>query len=73
MGKRREAKVKSLLIDRKIPHGLRDRVPIFTAGGDIFWVGGIRRAAVALLTAETRRRIAFRIEWDDEKENGEEN
>ena len=66
-------KVKSLLIDRKIPHGLRDRVPIFTAGGDIFWVGGIRRAAVALLTAETRRRIAFRIEWDDEKENGEEN
>ncbi len=66
-------KVKSLLIDRKIPNGLRDRVPIFTAGGEIFWVGGVRRAAVALVTAETRHRIAFRIEWDDEKKNGEEN
>lgn len=66
-------KVKSLLIDRKIPNGLRDQVPIFTAGDEIFWVGGVRRAAVALVTAETRRRIAFRMVWDDGKENGEEN
>ena len=58
-------KVKSLLIDRKIPRELRDRVPIFTAGDDIFWVGGVRRAAVALVSAETRRMIAFRMEWDD--------
>ena len=66
-------KVKSLLIDRKIPNGLRDRVPIFTSGSEIFWVGGVRRAAVALVTAETKRRIAFRMIWDDGKENGEEN
>ena len=66
-------KVKSLLINRKIPNGLRNRVPIFTAGEEIFWVGGIRRAAVALVTAETRRRIAFRLVWDDRKKDGEEN
>ena len=64
-------KVKSLLIDRKIPRALRDRVPIFTAGDEIFWVGGVRRAAVALVTAETRRRIMFHIVWDEE--NREEN
>ncbi len=64
-------KVKSLLIDRKIPRELRNRVPIFTAGGEIFWVGGVRRAAVALVTAETRNRIVFHMVWDEEK--GEEN
>ncbi len=67
-------KVKSLLIDRKIPRELRERVPIFAAGDEIFWVGGVRRAAVALVTAETRRRIAFRMVWDDgseEKMGGE--
>lgn len=66
-------KVKSLLIDRKIPRALRDRVPIFTAGGEIFWVGGVRRAAVALVTEETRRSIAFRMVWDDKEKEGEEN
>lgn len=65
-------KLKSLLIDRKIPRALRDRVPIFTAGGEIFWVGGVRRAAVALVTEETRRKIAFRIVWDERDHEGEE-
>lgn len=64
-------KVKSLLIDRKIPRGRRDCVPIFTAGGEIFWIGGLRRAAVALVTPETRRRIVFRMVWDGKE--GEEN
>lgn len=62
-------KVKSLLIDRKVPRELRDVVPIFTAGGEIFWIGGLRRAAVALVSEETQRIIAFRMEWDNiEKE-----
>lgn len=60
-------KVKSLFIDRKIPRTLRARVPIFTAGGEIFWIGGVRRAAVALTSGETRRAVAFRMVWDDEK------
>ena len=66
-------KVKSLVIDRKIPREFRDCVPIFTAGGEIFWVGGLRRAAVAPVTAGTRRRILFRMVWDDKAKAGEEN
>ena len=65
-------KVKALLIDRKIPRELRDCVPIFTAGGEIFWVGGLRRAAVAFATEKTRRRIVFRMVWDNKKIEGEE-
>ena len=62
-------KVKSLLIDRKVPRELRKRVPIFTAGGDIFWVGGLRRAPVALVTEKTRRAVLLRLVWDDAKNN----
>ena len=60
----RRQKVKSLLIDCKVPRAFRKRVPIFTAGGEIFWVGGLRRAAVALLTEETQRAVAFHMKWD---------
>ena len=59
-------KVKSLLIDRKVPRVFRERVPIFTADGEIFWIGGVRRAAVALTSKETRRAVAFRMIWDEE-------
>ncbi len=59
-------KVKSLLIDRKVPRAFRERVPIFTADGEIFWIGGVRRAAVALTSKETRRAVAFRMIWDEE-------
>lgn len=64
-------KVKELLIDKKVPRALRDRVPIFTAGGEIFWIGGVRRAAIALVTEETKRAVALRMVWDD-TQKGEE-
>ncbi len=63
-------KVKELLIDKKIPRSLRRRVPIFTAGDEIFWVGGVRRAAVALTSEKTRQPVAFRMVWDDEEAGG---
>ena len=63
-------KVKSLLIDRKIPRAFRERVPIFTAGGEIFWIGGVRRAAVALTSKGTRHAVAFRMIWDGEERSG---
>lgn len=58
-------KIKALLIDRKIPRTLRNRVPIFASGGEIFWAGGVRRAAVALLAKETKRVLLLRMVWDD--------
>lgn len=47
-------KVKKLLIDHKVPRWERNQVPVFTAGNMIFWVGGIRQAAVARITDTTR-------------------
>ena len=66
-------KVKDLLIDKKVPREFRDRVPIFSAGGEIFWVGGIRRAAIALVTNDTKRAAALRLVWDDTRHTKGEN
>ena len=52
---RLERRVKSLLIAAKIPRWQRPRVPIVDAGGEILWVAGVRRAAMAPLTDRTRR------------------
>jgi tRNA(Ile)-lysidine synthase len=35
-------KLKSFFVDEKIPRFERYRIPIFTSGGEIFWVGGMR-------------------------------
>ena len=58
-------KVKALLIDKKVPREFREHVPIFTTGGEIFWIGGLRRAAIALVTEKTEKAVMFRLEWDD--------
>jgi tRNA(Ile)-lysidine synthase len=50
-----QRRLKSVLIDLKVPRWDRDRVPLVVAGGEIVWVGGLRRAAAAPVTATTRR------------------
>jgi tRNA(Ile)-lysidine synthase len=50
-----ERRVKGLMIEAGLPRWERDRVPILQAGPDIAWVGGVRRGAVAPVTASTRR------------------
>jgi tRNA(Ile)-lysidine synthase len=50
-----ERRLKTLLIDAKVPRWDRARVPVAEAGGVIIWVGGLRRSAVARVTARTRR------------------
>jgi tRNA(Ile)-lysidine synthase len=37
-----EKKLKNFFVDEKIPRFERYRVPIFTTGGEIFWIGGMR-------------------------------
>jgi len=49
-----ERRVKSLLIDAKVPRWERARVPVIEAGGQVVWVAGLRRAAAAPLTSSTR-------------------
>jgi tRNA(Ile)-lysidine synthase len=56
-----ERRLKSLLIDAKIPRWERGRVPVVEADGEIVWVAGLRRAAAAPLTATTRRVLELRL------------
>jgi tRNA(Ile)-lysidine synthase len=49
-----QRRLKSLLIDAKVPRWERDRLPLIDAGGDIAWVAGVRRGAVAPVSAATR-------------------
>jgi tRNA(Ile)-lysidine synthase len=49
-----ERRLKTLLIDAKVPRWDRDRVPVLEAGGAIVWVAGLRRGAAARVTARTR-------------------
>jgi tRNA(Ile)-lysidine synthase len=56
-----ERRVKGLLIDARLPRWERDRVPIVQAGPEIAWVGGVRRAAMAPVTAVTRRILCLSL------------
>jgi tRNA(Ile)-lysidine synthase len=47
-------RLKSFLIDARVPRWERDRVPLVDAAGEIVWVAGVRRGARAPVTAATR-------------------
>ena len=52
----RTKKVKSFLIDEKIPASRRDRLPLFVNGRDeILWIGGVRTDARFTVGRETSR------------------
>jgi tRNA(Ile)-lysidine synthase len=56
-----ERRLKSLLIDAKVPRWERGRLPVVDAEGEIVWVAGLRRAAVAPVTATTERVLELRL------------
>jgi tRNA(Ile)-lysidine synthase len=56
-----ERRLKSLLIDAKIPRWERGRVPVVEADGEIVWVAGLRRAAAAPVTPTTRRVLELHL------------
>ena len=56
-----ERRVKSLLIDAKVPRWERGRLPIVEADGEIVWVAGLRRATTAPVTTVTRRVLELRL------------
>lgn len=61
-GHQRERRLKSLLIDAKVPRWERDRLPLVEAGGSIVWVGGLRRGAQAPVTPESRQILELRLQ-----------
>src|SRR5438034_388533 len=56
-----DRRLKSFLIDAKVPRWDRDRLPLVDAGRDILWVAGVRRGAAAPVTARTGRVVELRL------------
>jgi tRNA(Ile)-lysidine synthase len=56
-----ERRLKSFLIDAKVPRWDRGRVPLVEAGGELLWLAGLRRAAAAPVTAATREILELRL------------
>ena len=50
-----ERRLKTFLLDAKVPRWERARVPVVEARGEILWVGGLRRSALAPVTPRTER------------------
>jgi tRNA(Ile)-lysidine synthase len=58
-------KLQDLLVDRKIPCGDRDRVPIVVDGtGQIVWVAGVAVAEAARVTAPESGMVILEIKKD---------
>jgi tRNA(Ile)-lysidine synthase len=56
-----ERRLKSLLIDAKVPRWDRARLPLVEADGRILWVAGLRRGAAAPITAATREIVELSL------------
>jgi tRNA(Ile)-lysidine synthase len=54
-------RLKSFLIDAKVPRWQRARVPLLEADGRILWVAGLRRGAAAPVTPDTRDVVEFHL------------
>jgi tRNA(Ile)-lysidine synthase len=65
-----ERRLKSLLIDAKLPRWERARLPLVEQDGRILWVAGVRRGAVASVTAATREVVELRLMPLAEPEGG---
>jgi tRNA(Ile)-lysidine synthetase-like protein len=53
-GSQQERRLKSVLIDARVPRWDRDRLPLILAEDVILWVAGLRRSAAAPVTPHTR-------------------
>jgi tRNA(Ile)-lysidine synthase len=54
-------KLKTFLIDRKVPSGARGGMPLLAAGGEILWVPGLFLSPSVMADAGTGG--AAKIEW----------
>ena len=54
-------KLKAFLIDAKVPHALRDRLPLVVTSAGIAWVAGVRPAEWAKVTPTTRAILRLQL------------
>ncbi|MCX6354954.1 MAG: tRNA lysidine(34) synthetase TilS [Candidatus Aureabacteria bacterium] len=62
LGMSGEKKLMRIMMDEKLPHRLRDRVPIVTCGDDVIWLVGYRIANHYRITPGTKRVIEVAVE-----------
>jgi tRNA(Ile)-lysidine synthase len=65
-----ERRLKSLLIDAKLPRWERARLPLVEQDGRILWVAGVRRSAAASVTGATREVVELHLMPLAEPEGG---
>lgn len=56
-----ERRLKSFLIDARVPRWDRGRLPVVEGAGRILWVAGLRRASAAPVTAGTREIVELTL------------
>ena len=62
LGMKGRKKVKSLLMEAKIPKKMRSCYPLVGSGDEIIWIPGVRRSDLAPVTEETKRFLY--LLWD---------
>ncbi|MBA9087549.1 tRNA(Ile)-lysidine synthase [Fontibacillus solani] len=63
MGLNGSKKVKDIFIDEKIPPSLRSEIPIVTdANGQILWIPGVRRSAIATVSPHTSSVVVMALQ-----------
>jgi len=54
-------KVKKILIDRKVPRRLRERLPVIISGDEIIWVPGMKVSDAAKITDGSKRLVEISV------------
>jgi tRNA(Ile)-lysidine synthase len=58
-----ERRLKTFLIDARVPRWERSRIPLLDADGDIIWVVGVRRGRSAPVGRDTRRILEVTLDF----------
>lgn len=53
--------ISDLLTDQKVPHGLRDRLPVVCSGDQVLWMPGVARSDCALI--DKRTDMILQLQW----------
>ncbi|ACO04445.1 MAG TPA: tRNA(Ile)-lysidine synthetase [Persephonella sp.] len=61
-GRKKEKKLKDVMIDLKIPSDMRENIPLVVYGNKILWIAGYKRSAYFPVTEKGKKLICFELE-----------
>ncbi|NTW70773.1 MAG: tRNA lysidine(34) synthetase TilS [Eubacteriaceae bacterium] len=68
LGMKASKKIKEILIDKKVPADLRDKIPVFQAGEEIFWLYGYTISEQFKVSETTDKVLCLSVEnFEEEK------